>query len=61
MEKIQNPHSDSTRARNISRLPIPMKDNRLIIWELERKKIKPIQINRQEEQLMQEGDYIFYY
>lgn len=61
MEKIQNPHPDSTRARNISRLPIPMKDNRLIIWELERKKIKPIQINRQEEQLMQEGDYIFYY
>ena len=42
LKSIENPHEDSKRSRNISRLPIPKRDERLIIWEVE-EKIPPIQ------------------
>ena len=41
LKSIENPHEDSKRSRNISRLPIPKRDERLIIWEVE-EKIPPI-------------------
>ena len=53
MKSIENPHEDSKRSRNISRLPIPKRDERLIIWEVERKKIPPIQNEYEDEQISQ--------
>lgn len=44
LPEIENPHFVSTRARNITRLPIPKRDERLIIWEIERKKIRQIKV-----------------
>ena len=31
------------KSRNISRLPIPQRDNRFIMWEVEGKEILPVQ------------------
>lgn len=44
LPSIENPEFDSIRERNISRLPIPKRDEILIIWEIERKHIRPITV-----------------
>ena len=43
LDEIETPHPDSRRSRNISKLPIPQHDDRLIMWEMQRQQIPPIQ------------------
>lgn len=43
LEVVQPPEIDSQRCRNISRIPIPLRDKRLIMWELMRRSFAPIQ------------------
>lgn len=43
LNEIESPHSDTRRSRNISKLPIPQHDDRLIMWEMQRPQISPIQ------------------
>ena len=40
----EQPAVDSQRCRNISRLPIPVRDKRLIMWEIVRRSIAPIDL-----------------
>ncbi len=40
---MEIPSIDSGRLRNISRLPIPQPDDRIVMWEPERKRIDPIE------------------
>ena len=53
---FEPPAPDSRRSRNISRMPIPLHDGRLIMWEMERKPIKPI---RQTDSTLPQSDSSF--
>lgn len=43
LEVVHPPESDSQRSRNISRIPIPLRDKRLLMWELMRRSFPPIE------------------